>query len=337
MAAHSIDVRIVTLVFAVVCGSWLAGCGGATQTRLYEVGPTLRDRAYDRVHIRHAATDDGVAPETRAAFEAELADELIERDFEVSDSPGGALEIVYRAVSYNAGSTSARIATAIAGSVSPVGVFGEVGSGEVAIKVDFFDPDGSRVADTVVQQQISGATSHVELTVRALAGTVAKFAAARFGAGVAEPLRPDEEWTGGLPLYRALEGEWRFTAQSAAGETLATGELDIDLHHNGRVVISSARVDDVEEQPADAVSALFQLRTGRVIRWWLDPSSGEWRETPIRLAARSDGFVYRSETGDVTMEGYVRAERGAPTAQISVSRIEGRSAPRVVEVMLERR
>ena len=334
--ARSTLFAIVPLLTAVSLSVSLGGCGGATQTRLYEIGPTASDRSYDRVLIRHAGVDDGVTPETRRAFEAELADELAERDFVVTDEPGGALEVVYRAVSYKAGAASARIATAIAGAVSPVGVFGEAGSGEVAIKVDFFDPDGTRVADTVAQQQISGATSHVELTVRALAGTVAKFTAAKFGGAASSSIASTDEWTGGLPLYRALEGEWRFTAQNDRGETEAEGEFHIELHHNGRVVVSTVRLDDGAEQPVDAVTTMFQLRTGRVVRWWLDAVTGTWRETPIRLSAEPDGFTYRGESDGVVVEGRVRARRGDQRANIVVTRLGPDSVPRVIRVDLER-
>ncbi|MEO0484162.1 MAG: hypothetical protein AAF138_11135 [Planctomycetota bacterium] len=324
------------IVLAFVVG--LTGCGGATQARIYEVGPTLSDRGYERVHVRHSGTDDGISAAQRETFEAELADELAERGFEVSSEPGNAMEIVYRAVSFNAGNTAGRLASAVAGFVSPVGQLGqEIGSGELAVKVEYFDPDGTRVADTVLQQQISGITAHSELTVRAVAGAVAKFAAAKFSTNDrrAVPFE-DEAWTGGLPLYRVLEGEWRYAANSLEGETLATGTIEFELHHGGRAVVSTATVDGDNEQPADAISVMFQLQTGRVARWWLDPTGGGWRESSIRLTAMPDGFEYRMDAGDVVTEGRVRAVVGEPLGTIEVKEILRDGTEMWIEVRMER-
>lgn len=324
-------------LLALVIG--MSGCGGATQSRLYEIGPTLKGYSYQTAHIRHARVEDDTTEAIRAAFEAELADELVERGFSVSTNPDGALEIVYRAVSFKAGNTAGRLASAVAGFVSPVGNLGqEVGSGEVAVKVEFFAPDGTRIADTVIQQQIAGITGHSELTIRKIAGTVAKFSAARFSG---DPTRvefdDDPLWTGGLPLYRAIEGEWRYAAMTLEGETLATGVLDYELHHQGRVVVTTATVDGETENPTDAVAVLFQLHTGRVVRWWLDPDTGTWRDTSIRLTANEDGFEYRTESEDGSvLEGRVIAAVNNPLGVIELTRIAPDGTESWLEIRMER-
>jgi hypothetical protein len=318
---HRLSAFLALCIAAVVVTVGLSGCGGATQARLYEIGPTELGRSFERVHIRHSLVEDGVKQERRDAFEAELADELVERGFEVSDDPSDALEISYNAVSFQSGSTAGRLATAAAGFLSPVPVLGEVGSGEVALRVMFREPDGDRIAETVIQQQVSGVTASTSGTIRALAGAAAKFAAAKFGpeAVGGEPAG-DREWTGALPLYRAVEGAWRFRVESPSGE-LVTGRMEWTLHHQGRAVISTTVVDGDAEQPDDAIATLFQLKTGRVVRWWLNPLTGAWQESSMRLSARPDGFVYRSEVGASVSEGYVRARIGEPTGSITVTRV----------------
>jgi len=317
----------------------LGACGGATQTRLYEIGPTITERSYQRVHMRRAGVDDGLQPGVVETFEAEFARELTERGFEVVDTAEGSLEVVYRSVSYNAGSTAGRLASAVAGFVSPVGTLGqEAGSGEVAVKFDYIAPDGTRVADVVIQQQISGATAHTELTVRAIAGTAAKFTAARFkpGADVASAEEIDDAWSGGLPLFRALEGRWRYAAVGRGTGVEASGTVRYELHHGGLLVLVSSTVDGRDAAPEEAVTAMLQRPSGRVLRWWLDPVAGVWRESLLRLASRPDGFTYRTEIEGVRFEGVVRASTRDPLATIELTRTEPDGSRNTVEVRMER-
>lgn len=304
---------------------FLFGCGGRTNT--YTIDAPAAHGGFERVVLARGELPADFSEALRKSFETRFSKQVARRGgpkvVPAEEADETTLTLQYRSPQFDTGSAAVRlgsaagrIGTAAVGAFLPVGLVGEVGSGDIGLEATYLDGHGTVLARVLVSRQVSGALGSSGGTLEDIADELAKYTQAYFrkpigngdspvlalnGSGEGAPEPAGMARPAAYALFAPMVGTWEDEVELTVPGSMplrSKRRTVISWESAGGVLVQRSEVLDNGAAGSFLVVTAVESHTGTLRSWYFDSERGAVESGPLAVTPVAGGFQVRHEDRD---------------------------------------